>query len=109
MNYANLKYPWYFNDRKYSALLCLIFGCLALTTTMPKRKSKVNFAENQHFFKKNDKRYDSLSMINLTQYIPGIVIDLRYAGFNNFMLIPIYKQHPNTPFLCFKIADILLL
>lgn len=99
MNFANLKYPWYFNYRKYSALLCLIFGCLACTTTMPKRKSKVNFAENQHFFKKNDKRYDSLSMINLTQYIPGIVIDLRYAGYNNFMHIPMYKQHPNTTFL----------
>jgi D-alanyl-D-alanine dipeptidase len=48
----------------------------------------------------NQVKADSnLRMVNLTKMIPGLVIDLRYAGKNNFMSRAMYKKNLSYTFL----------
>jgi D-alanyl-D-alanine dipeptidase len=54
-------------------------------------------------------RLDSnMRMVNLQQYIPGIILDLRYASSNNFMHRVMYPELPGYSFLRLPAAKGLL-
>lgn len=55
-------------------------------------------------FRKMITRHDSLAMTDLKQLIPGIVVDLRYAGTGNFMKQRLYPANTTTTYLRKKAA-----
>jgi D-alanyl-D-alanine dipeptidase len=55
-------------------------------------------------FQKMIKRHDSLAMLDLKQFIPGIVVDLRYADTTNFMKQRLYPAKTKTTYLRKKAA-----
>lgn len=99
---------------KYAYLLLSTF---ILITNFTAAQSSINVPKNQYGipvisrednYKKIIATDADQKMISLDQLIPGIILDLRYAGKNNFMHRIIYPANTNFTFLRKPAADSLL-
>ena len=95
----------------------LLLGTFILITNFTAAQSSINVPKNQYGipvivrednYKKIISNDRDQKMVDLNQLIPGIILDLRYAGKNNFMHRRMYPSNTTFTFLRKPAADSLL-
>ncbi len=96
MEYNIIQHP------NISAWITVIFLASALSSAAQETtisKYGVSLIGSRAAYRKTTEKDSLQRMINLQQLIPGIVLDLRYAGSNNFMKRSMYPPKTNYTFL----------
>ena len=91
-----------------SFLLIFFEPAAAQTTGLETSKYGVPVVRSTPYYRATVKADQDKRLVELTQYIPGIVIDLRYAGPDNFTRQPLYPTGTRKTYLRKPAAEALL-
>jgi len=90
--------------------LCLLYMCINVVKcdaqAVPLNKYGLPVVENIRQYRKTIDTIQAKHMVDLRQWIPGIVLDLRYSSSHNFMQRPLYP-YVQTTYLRRKAAQAL--
>lgn len=80
---------------KYNTIYCLLllsfFACKQQTETLPKYKYGATVTSSIAEYKEHVRLDENKMLVDLEKFIPGIVLDIRYATSNNFTGEQIYQ------------------